>query len=132
MNFFDVVQRIAMALERVGIPYMLTGSFGSVYYGLPRSTRDAAKFSRRRRVDMQDVSLFVASAEDIVLAKLEWAKLGESQRQIEDAAGIWRMRGDSLDRSYLDKWIGELGLAEQWSQALGIAMDFGGLGPEKQ
>jgi len=45
MNFFDVVQRIAMALERVGIPYMLTGSFGSVYYGLPRSTRDAAKSS---------------------------------------------------------------------------------------
>jgi len=81
---------------------------------------------------MQDVSLFVASAEDIVLAKLEWAKLGESQRQIEDAAGIWRMRGDSLDRSYLDKWIGELGLTEQWSLALGIAMDLGALGPEKQ
>lgn len=75
------------------------------------------EFGRRRLSNVEGVSLHVASAEDIILAKLEWAKLGESQRQIDDAAGILKLRGDSLDRSYLDKWVGDLGLAKQWSDA---------------
>ena len=32
---------VAKALEACGIPYLLTGSFASNYYGIPRSTRDA-------------------------------------------------------------------------------------------
>jgi hypothetical protein len=32
---------VADALERCGIPYMLSGSFASNYYGIPRSTKDA-------------------------------------------------------------------------------------------
>ena len=75
------------------------------------------EFSRRSLHNVQGVSLFVASAEDIILAKLEWAKLGASQRQIEDAAGILKLRGDSLDRSYLDKWVRELGLTKEWNAA---------------
>lgn len=79
------------------------------------------EFSRRRHVDVEGVSLFVASAEDMIVAKLEWAKVGESQRQIDDAAGILKMRGDSLDLSYLDRWVRELGLAHQWRNAQHIA-----------
>lgn len=79
------------------------------------------EFGRRQLLNMQGVSLFVASAEDVILAKLEWSKLAQSQRQIEDAAGILKIRADSLDRSYLDKWVGELGLAKQWNDAERIA-----------
>jgi len=79
------------------------------------------EFGRRTLQNVQGVPLFVASAEDIIIAKLEWAKLGESQRQIEDAAGILKLRADSLDHSYLDKWVHELGLGSQWSEARGRA-----------
>jgi hypothetical protein len=84
-----------------------------------RKTRPFSReeFSRRQLLSMQGVSLFVASAEDVILAKLEWSKLAQSQRQIEDAAGILKIRGDSLDRSYLNKWIHELGLTKEWSDA---------------
>lgn len=75
------------------------------------------EFSRRQSANVQGVSLYVASAEDVILAKLEWAKLAQSKRQIEDAAGILRIRGDSLDRPYLDKWIRDLGLGEEWNDA---------------
>ncbi len=75
------------------------------------------EFGRRQHVHMGGIPLFVASAEDIILAKLEWAKLGASQRQIDDAAGILKLRGDSLDRSYLDKWVRELGLTKEWNAA---------------
>jgi len=75
------------------------------------------EFGRRKLVNLPDVALFVASAEDVVVSKLEWAKLAQSQRHIEDVAGILRMRWDSLDRAYLEKWILELGLIAEWNTA---------------
>jgi hypothetical protein len=75
------------------------------------------EFRRRRPVDLEGSSLFVATAEDIVIAKMEWSKLAQSQRQIEDVAAILRVRGDSLDRAYLEKWIAELGLKREWDGA---------------
>jgi hypothetical protein len=51
------------------------------------------EFRRRQPVILHDVSIFVASAEDVVISKLEWARLAQSRRQIEDAAAILRMRG---------------------------------------
>lgn len=79
------------------------------------------EFGRRQLLSMQGVSLFVASAEDVILAKLEWSKLAQSQRQIEDAVGILKIREDSLDRLYLDRWVRELGLTKEWSDAQRIA-----------
>jgi hypothetical protein len=37
----SVVVRVADALEAGGVAYMLSGSFASNYYGIPRSTKDA-------------------------------------------------------------------------------------------
>ena len=53
------------------------------------------EFRRRKLVNLKDFPLFIASAEDVVVSKLEWAKLAQSQRHIEDVAGILRMRWDS-------------------------------------
>jgi uncharacterized nucleotidyltransferase DUF6036 len=75
------------------------------------------EFGRRARFNLQGVPLFVASAEDVVISKLEWAKLAQSVRQIEDVATILRMRWDSLDHSYVEKWIRGLGLATEWNGA---------------
>ena len=56
---------------------------------------------------------------DLLIAKLEWAKLGASARQLEDAAGIVRMQAEQLDRAYVERWVTELGLDQQWTQVLG-------------
>ncbi|HWZ76591.1 MAG TPA: hypothetical protein VNX87_08640 [Candidatus Sulfotelmatobacter sp.] len=81
-----------------------------------RKSRPFSKeeFRRRQAVTLQGLPIFIASAEDVIVAKLEWTKLGGSQRQIEDAAAIVRARGKELDQSYLEKWIAELGLTKQW------------------
>ena len=52
-----------------------------------------------------------------MLSKLEWSKLAQWHRHIEDVAGILRLRWESLDRRYLEKWIVELELQEQWKNA---------------
>ena len=75
------------------------------------------EFGRRQLVSVQGLRLFVANAEDVIVAKLEWAKLGKSERQIDDVAAILRVRWEALDRPYLDRWISELALKEPWSVA---------------
>ena len=75
------------------------------------------EFRRRAQGKVDDLTLFVASAEDVVISKLEWAKLAQSQRHIEDVAGILKVRGDWLDSAYLEKWIRELGLSVEWRRA---------------
>jgi hypothetical protein len=75
------------------------------------------EFRRRKLVNLQGSPLFVASAEDVVVSKLEWAKLAQSQRHIEDVAGILKMRWDSLDRVYLERWVLELRIETEWNDA---------------
>jgi hypothetical protein len=75
------------------------------------------EFDRRTVVEFEGMQVPIATAEDVVLAKLEWAKLGESRRQIEDAAGILRVRMSELDASYLDRWVRELGIEKEWEAA---------------
>lgn len=78
---------------------------------------DREEFARRVPTKLFDIQLFVASAEDVIISKLEWAKLGGSQRQIEDVAKVMAAQWKTLDQTYLSKWIGELELREQWSAA---------------
>lgn len=75
------------------------------------------EFARRQAVEFEGSRLWVTTLEDLILAKLEWARLRASARQIEDVATLVRINGGTLDREYLDGWIGDLGLAEQWSAA---------------
>ncbi len=79
------------------------------------------EFRRRQLIKVQDLALYVASAEDVIVSKLEWSKLAQSHRQIDDVAGILRMRWESLDHSYLEDWICELGLKAEWEDARSVA-----------
>ena len=78
-------------------------------------------FQRRTAAEIELVPLFAATAEDTIVSKLEWAKMGESLRQIEDVAGILRVRGESVDRPYIEKWVKELGLTSEWTRARKLA-----------
>lgn len=59
----------------------------------------------------------IATAEDLIVAKLDWAKQGESHRQITDVANILKIRSNSLDHKYIDKWANDLGLTAEWGMA---------------
>lgn len=187
-----VIHRFAALLDSAGIPYMLTGSFASGFYGAPRATQDidivisptlgslnrflrllpddkyyvsreaaldaygreslfnvvdfasgwkidlicrkarafsVAEFERRSRHDLAGLEVSVASAEDVLLAKLEWAKLTQSDRQIEDAAGIMRIQDERLDTTYLAKWVEQLGLHDEWLKAKMLAGQLGVVRP---
>ena len=75
------------------------------------------EFERRQPATIGDTQVFVATAEDTILAKLERASAGESERQIRDVVGILGLSGDRLDRGYIERWVCELGLQKIWTRA---------------
>jgi hypothetical protein len=84
-----------------------------------RKARPFSVEEMRRRVegDLFGVPVFVASPEDTVISKLEWAKQGGgSELQLRDASGILQLRGDTLDIGYIERWVADLGLQDLWAR----------------
>jgi hypothetical protein len=79
------------------------------------------EFERRQFVPFEGMRFAVATPEDLIVAKLEWASLGESRRQIEDAATILRIRAGELDLQHVGDWARELGVSRQLDEALRLA-----------
>ncbi len=75
-----------------------------------------AEFARREPAELLGVPVAVARVEDLMIAKLEWATLGASARQIEDVQALARMAGPTLDHAYLARWINALGLTVAWGE----------------
>jgi len=75
------------------------------------------ELQRRIVVPIADVAVPIATAEDTIIAKLEWAKQSASERQLIDVAGILSVRSTTLDRAYIERWVRDLGLDEPWQRA---------------
>jgi hypothetical protein len=109
------------------------GSFNVIYLDtmykadvfIPKQTPWAGEQMARRRPERfgegdQAVILSVASAEDMVLQKLEWFRMGGgvSDRQWGDVLGILKVQAGSLDDDYLRRWADEPGLSDLLGKAL--------------
>lgn len=78
-----------------------------------------SRFSRIRRMKpAPDYEARFASAEDVILKKLEYYREGGSEKHLRDIAGIFRISGGELDRSYVSEWADRLGLADLWDEVL--------------
>jgi hypothetical protein len=60
----------------------------------------------------------IASLEDVLIAKLEWSRLGDSALQRRDVLQLLERRWEQIDRSYVEKWVTELGLRSEWEDAV--------------
>lgn len=69
---------------------------------------------RRTLMDLAGNAVYIATAEDVLVAKLRWGKLSGSNRQLQDAAGIVRTQAHNLDVDYVEHWVRELRLDLQW------------------
>ncbi len=66
----------------------------------------------------QDTDAVFASAEDVVVKKLEFYKMGGSEKHLLDIAGVLKIVGDNVDRSYILNWADELGLSDVWETVM--------------
>ena len=75
------------------------------------------EFARRARANLLGTPVWIASPEDTIIAKLEWAAASGSDRQLADVAAMLDIGDESLDLAHIDRWVADLGLQAAWSQA---------------
>jgi hypothetical protein len=75
------------------------------------------EFGRRVRANLLGTPAWIASPEDTIVAKLEWAAAGGSERQLRDVAAMLDVAAEALDLAYVDRWVAALGLDAAWIQA---------------
>lgn len=91
---------------------------------LPKQRRfDQIQFQRRQykviSIDPERKA-YVTTSEDIILAKLEWYRLGNeiSDRQWRDILGVLKVQAGRLDLDYLRQWAAELNITDLLQRAL--------------
>ncbi len=72
------------------------------------------ELSRRTVADLLGTPAAIATVEDLIIAKLEWAAATGSDRQLADVASLVQIDRESLDVDYIDRWTAALGLREAW------------------
>jgi hypothetical protein len=75
-------------------------------------------FERRRHIRGKTIDADVVSPEDLILAKLLWARETGSERQLRDVAGIIAL-AEELDRGYIENWAERLGILDAWLRLRG-------------
>lgn len=73
---------------------------------------------RRQPRTLRGQTLPIATAEDVILMKLEWNALTPSERQVQDALGVAVVQWPTLDQAYLRQWSSALGVAEKLEELL--------------
>lgn len=89
-----------------------------------------SRLGRRIRIQAgSEFAAWFASPEDVIIKKLEYYREGGSEKHLRDIAGVLKVRGDRIDRQYIQDWTNRLGLTEQWSKILAReSQDRGGQG----
>jgi hypothetical protein len=65
-------------------------------------------FKRRQKVQYYGVECMIASREDLIISKIRWHNISPSKKQMEDLQFL--LKDETLDISYLERWVNELNL----------------------
>jgi len=83
------------------------------------NTFDRNQLSRAVRVARKDgYTVQFASPEDVILKKMEYHRLGQSEKHTRDICGILKEQGDRIDRDYIRQWAKTMELTEIWEAIL--------------
>lgn len=84
---------------------------------------DQSAFKRIRQesidIDNNAHKVYLASAEDVILSKLDWFRKGKeiSEKQWHDILGVMKVQKDLLDMDYLQHWADKLNLKKLLDKA---------------
>jgi hypothetical protein len=57
----------------------------------------------------------IISPEDLIIAKLRWYQISQSDRQLEDIVTV--LGAGNIDAKYLNLWVEKLGFEKEWGKA---------------
>jgi hypothetical protein len=76
------------------------------------------EFRRRRLTRIDNVEMWVVSAEDLILSKLDWARLSRSEVQLRDVRNVIAAQ-PALDWPYLEAWAARIGVFDLLGEVRG-------------
>lgn len=77
---------------------------------------DKLRFKRRKRVKILGQSMAITTAEDTIIQKLKWYRMGKIEKHIVDAAFVYQIQKKNLDKKYLNFWIEKLELGKYFQK----------------
>ena len=72
-----------------------------------------ATFQRKYKVIVSEIEFWTTTKEDLIIAKLNWARDSHSEMQIRDIANLTSTEYDS---AYVDDWVARLQLENIWHE----------------
>jgi hypothetical protein len=76
---------------------------------------DRSRFARARTLrPAESYSAAFASAEDVIIKKMEYFKEGGSEKHLRDITGMLKISGPEIDQAYITEWADRLGLRPIW------------------
>lgn len=83
---------------------------------LPKDT-DFAVLEQQRSVRLTDpdgLSAMFASPEDVIINKLIFYQMGESEKHLRDIGGILKVKGEAIDFDYVETWATKRNVSSEW------------------
>ena len=74
-----------------------------------------AEFSRRQRIEFENFKTWLASKEDLIISKLQWARKSHSERHLRDVKNLVATGCDTI---YIERWTRALGIFKLWEECL--------------
>ncbi len=118
-DYYLTEESIFEAIEFKNMFNLLEAEHGGKvdFWILKEEPFDRSRFSRRNIEEINELKIQVSSAEDTILAKLNWAELsGGSEKQFGDSLRVYEVQYQNLDSDYLESWVKKLNLAEIWKR----------------
>lgn len=97
-SFESVTGTVRHIVELTGSPFVCE------LFESGDDAHDRERLDRRARVRLLDRNAFVATAEDMIVTKLRWARGARRAKDADDARNIIAVKGASIDWSYVRRW----------------------------
>jgi hypothetical protein len=108
--FETVTGSVRYAIELQGSPFIFE------LFARTDDPHDRERFDRRRAVRILDRTMYVASAEDMIVTKLRWATDARRLKDRDDVRNMLGVIAADLDWAYLRRWTethGTTGLLDE-------------------
>lgn len=77
-----------------------------------------SEFERKRTINFQDKTIYVAAPEDVIVKKLEFYKEGGSEKHIGDIAKMLNISRGKIDLKLIEDLCSKKNLSTEWQKAL--------------
>ena len=114
-EYYISEESIRNALSRRGMFNVINHAHGGKIDCIIQKDTDFARasFARRYKETVSGIEFWTTTKEDLIIAKLSWAKDSHSEMQIRDIANL---TASAYDSAYVAGWIARLRLDEIWAE----------------